>query len=89
VSRDERVRDFCWVAQSGPVTQPTSLGLARFVFDRVLQVDSHGTYNPRQAYLPFVFTIDKTIPATHSYLAHDFEVADGVEVVVEGELLVL
>ena len=48
-------------------------------------------FNPRHAYTENEFDLDVTIPSGFARLAHDFEVADGIEVTIEdgAELLVL
>ena len=88
-TRDERVLDFFWIGQA--VGQPTEAGQCRYDDGRILYRDALAVFNPRHAFTENLYEIDTVVPATLSMIAHDFEIADGVEITVEsgGELLVL
>ena len=89
--RWNRITDICWVIQPSVTGQPTEIGGSRFLADRWLFRDAPGVFNPRHSYTENEFDLDVTIPTGFTRLAHDFEIADGIEVTIEdgAELLVL
>lgn len=88
--RWRRFTDADWINQTG-VGQPTELGESRLLDGQWLFLDNAAVFNPRHAYTEGVVDLDLTIPTEYARLAHDFEIADGIEIVIEngGELLVI
>jgi len=88
--RWRRVSDICWIQQTG-VGQPSEEGASRYLDDRWLFRDSHAVFNPRHGYTENEVTLDLTVPTGFARLAHDFEIANTIEIVIEqgAELLVI